>query len=442
MQVLKLFLKTQIALAFLALFLIGNARAEENSPFAYRMRVRVEPGTHKLEVEAWVQHPPSSQFNLNKDFTVREITADGTGVPFRRDASTASLVLVDAQSPRELHVRYDGEISGVIWDVNLIGPELVELALYSGWYPRFKGASDFTFEIEANVPQGFLTVTNGRRTMQRERDGRLITRWASYRPGFDMVLLASPRLHQLARRDRGIQVEMYYFQLPERLVQSKIDGLTAAMGRLSSFYGPPNVKGVLRFAYSPRSGWGYSRIPLFLVSEQYALKKLGEQDGEALDLLGNCHELAHFWWNIVDMSTPNDWINEGLAEYSAFRVSEDRFGKAFVERRIAEYRQHAAQNKTSSAIVETENDSPDRYVNRYEKTTLMFLEAQRRFGQDSLHNFLKAFYTRFTGTHQATTAAFLEDAKKNMGAEAEAFFHEELYRKPSVSSGDRAAAAN
>jgi aminopeptidase N len=167
------------------------------------------------------------------------------------------------------------------------------------------------------------------------------------------------------------------------------------------------------------------------VSERRALRELSDKDyGEARDFLDNCHELSHFWWNVVDTATPNDWINEGLAEFSAFTVAQERYGKPFAEVRMAEYRQHAAQSKTTSAIAETEGNSPDRYVNRYEKTTLMFLEARRRFGEEALFRFLSELFARFAGTHQATTELFLQQVRKSMGAEAETFFREELFRTP------------
>ena len=151
--------------------------------------------------------------------------------------------------------------------------------------------------------------------------------------------------------------------------------------------------------------------------------------GEARVFHGMCHEMSHFWWLLANAASPEDWINEGLAEFSAFRLSEGRYGKAFGEVLTKEYRQHAANCQTPDSIAETESSSPDRYINRYEKTTLMFLEARQRFGQESLDRLLKRINTRFAGTYDATTTLFLEEADKQMGKEARDFFHETLYRK-------------
>jgi hypothetical protein len=439
-----------ITVAILTASVVGIANAQEKSGFHYRVQVRVGPALHKLDAEAWIQQPPSFRFYLHKGLSVHQVTADGKAVAFHLDSSASPLpytggsaaVVLDAHDAQELHVKYGGEISEVVSGVNLITPELVELAFYSAWYPLFQEGKGFTFEVEANLPQGYVTTTNGRQKTRPENDGRSITRWTSYEPGHDIVLLASPHLHQLESGVKGTHVEIYYYRLPAQLLRSKIDGLVAGMDRLTRLYGTPHGEGILRLAYSPRSGWGYARNPLIIVSEERARWVLSQEAGEARDFRDNCHEMAHFWWSISDPETPDDWINEGLAEFTACRLAEERFGKAFAEKLIAEYRQNAGQSKTTSSIAETETTSPDREINRYDRAALMFLEARSRFGEDPLDKVLKALHTRFAGTRQATTLIFLKEVRAQMGNEAEAFFREELYRKPTVGSGDKTAPLN
>ena len=441
---MRLPLRLLITAALLAMCMLGSARGAETGGFHYRLQVRIEPALHRLEAEAWIQHPPASPFYLYKGLSVREVIADGKSVPFHLDSSAAPLpyspmasaVAVDAKDVQQLQVKYSGEISEVVSGINLITPDLVELAFYTAWFPVYEGIKWYTFELEANLPQGFVTTTNGLEKSRRSEPGRSVTHWTSYEPGIDMVLLASPYLKRLAGGGQDTAVEIYYRRLPPEVLQSKIDGLGAGMARLTSLYGPPRVKGILRLAYSPRDGWGYSRIPLIVVSEERARGVFSEANGEANDFRDNSHEMAHFWWIVSDPTTPNDWISEGLAEFTAFRLTEERFGQTFAEARLAEYRQNASQNKTTCAIAETTGDSPDREVNRYDKAALMFLEARRRFGEAALDKVLKTIYERFGGTGQATTTLFLEEVDKQMGKEAAAFFHEELYRHPPPPAGE------
>ena len=204
--------------------------------------------------------------------------------------------------------------------------------------------------------------------------------------------------------------------------------MTASMQLLTKWYGLPSVKGLLRFVYSPRSGWGYSRIPMFVVSEEYGLSLTGHEFGLARDFHGNGHELSHFWWMIANPDLPDDWINEGLAEFSAFRLSKFFYGEEFAKELIQEYQKHAVESGTETSIVETEADSPDRYINRYEKTTLLFIEARHRFG-DRLDQVFKSLYSTFRGTREATTEAFFEAVKEHLGDEGDRFFREGLHRK-------------
>jgi len=131
---------------------------------------------------------------------------------------------------------------------------------------------------------------------------------------------------------------------------------------------------------------------------------------------------------VADTATPEDWLNEGPAEYSAFRLSEARHPD-FAPVLLQEYQQHVQATQTAAAIADTEASSPDRYANRYEKTTLMFLAARRRFGEKALDTVLRAFRTRFAGRRDGTTALFLEEVGAQMGPEAEVFFRDALYRK-------------
>jgi hypothetical protein len=426
-----------VGLGALSVPISAAAQAAERTNMHYRLKVRVEPSSHRLEAEAWIQQPPATTFYLHEGLTVREVEADGKAATFTRSESADRLpyvpegtsVTVDAPGCRELHLKYDGEIRGVIFGCNLLTPELVELAFYTGWYPVFTGLEDFTFALEVDLPTGYLTTTNGSRTGLRESEGRTVTVWESCAPGFDLVLLASPELRQLEGEAGGMRVEVCYSEFPAEFAQNRIAKLSKAVERLTALYGPLRVKGVLRLVYSPRPGQGYMRMPLVVISEERAREDLQDEFGEARRFRDEVHEIAHFWWALADSSTPDDWINEGLAEYSAFRLSEEQYGKAFAAHRLEEYRQHVCGSQTADAIAETEGFSPDREVNRYDKATLMLLEARARFGEDRLDLALKHLFARFDGTHRVTTALFLEAVRTQMGEETEAFFRKSLYRK-------------
>ncbi|HUT62591.1 MAG TPA: hypothetical protein VMZ04_01415 [Anaerolineae bacterium] len=419
--------------AFLVMPACGNKNALTTH---YLLNVRINPSSGGIECKIKIQHPPDSLFYLNQNLKIRRITADGRTVSFHRKSfskplpySVGTAVVVEANAREELLVEYSGFLTEVINNVNMVNSDLVELAYYAAWFPIFQGNNLFNFTLNADLPSDFITTSNGILEHQQQRQGRNITQWASFKPDFDIVLLASPHLQKVGDDQKNTKVEMYFSKTPREYIMTKKESLMKGMVQLTNFYGPPRVKGYLRFVYSPRSGWGYSRIPLFVVSEEYALKQQQEEFGQARDFHGATHEMAHFWWNIADANTPDDWINEGLAEFSAFRLSEKFSGRDFTDQLVNEYREHAAHSVTETSIVETETSSPDRYVNRYEKTTLLLIEARRRFGSNELDGVLKALHTRFAGTRNATTGLFLEEVEKQLGIEAKSFFSEALFSK-------------
>jgi hypothetical protein len=400
------------------------------------MKVRVDPASHRLKVEAWVGHPPSASFYLHRGFGITLVEADGVAADFHRDAGadpiafspSGTRVAVDAAQIQELHVAYTGAIQEPVAKVNMITPDLVELALYCAWLPLFEGLPEATFELEADLPVGYVVVANGTRTDQCEEDGRARTRWVSQTPAVDIVLVASPRFRRAESSASGAHIEVYYQQLPAEMIERRIADLREGREWLEAIYGPPSIPPAICIVYAPRCGWGYVRPGLVVVSEGEAQDALGDPYEAAMEFRYSLHEIAHLWWSIADPSTPDDWINEGLAEYSAFRFCRQRYSAEITDRRVEGYRQAASQS--GSAIAETETGSPDREANQYNRVPLMFVEAESRFGAEPLSQFLRSFYRRFAGTRAATTGAFLAEARRHLGTDSETFFREALYCKP------------
>ncbi|MEW6751216.1 MAG: hypothetical protein AB1505_09595 [Candidatus Latescibacterota bacterium] len=419
----------------LAASLCVAAAAGPASP-CYRIRLRVDPEARRIEAAATVLHPQGTTLYLNEQLEVKRVTGGGADVPFVWDRSADPLPYTQRGRPvhlqverlDELTIEYEGVLAEVENGVNMVTPDLVELAYYACWYPVFPGSPDFTFELQSDLPPRFTATTNGRRTRVDEGAGRGLATWESFAPVSDIAVVASPRFHSVASQQESLHVEVLYAALDSAAVAAKVQRLGQAMAEMRAFFGPPLVPGLLRFVYSPRPGWGYSRIPLFVVSEGYARSLAEEPFGEAREFHGAAHEMAHFWWMLADPSTPDDWINEGLAEYSAFRLSLVHFGTVFGDSLLAEYRAHAAAAPADLAIARTPSASEARYVNRYEKTAVMLTEAARRFGQEHVDQMLAALYTRFAPSRRATTEVFLEEVGSHLGDKARRYFEECLYR--------------
>ncbi len=403
----------------------------------YQLTAKLEPAAHKIEAEACIEGVPGPQFYLYKGMEIRKITSGDRAIAFHWEPSAAAyryapdsaVVALDAPTPKAFCVQYVGTYPTAINNVNRLAPELAELAVYAAWYPFFQDRASFSFDLTVDLPSDFTAVTNGKLEQRDASPGRQVTRWKDVQPGSDLVLIAAPQLQRMDGTYGDARVELYFRDLPLDTVTALRDKLVDGMARLTRVYGQPATAGILRFVYSPRPGWGYSRLPLLVVSEGYAQDQLRGDFGLARAAHGSCHELAHFWWHIAGAESPDDWINEGLAEFSAYRLSRELFGDAFAARLLTEYREHAAKSSEEVAIAETASSSADRYVNRYEKTTLLLVEASRRFGQERLDEVLRSLYERHSGKGGATTALFLAEVESRLGAPGRAFFEDALFAK-------------
>lgn len=419
-------------------FYVSFTKENSQKPF-YNLTVRISPASGSMECRVEIQNPSDSCFILNKDMEIHNIFADGISASFnKKDTNVLPNSVefkIESNVPKDLVIEYSGKIKDksfppVIRNVNMIKPGLVELALYVSWYPRLMhNNSSFNFRMNVDVPSNFITVTNGDLKEEKIENGHRLTEWNSCKSGIDILILAAPNLKESEITKDETKIEIYYDKLPDTYVDSMKSNLLKSVNWLTNLLGPSKSDRLIRVGYSPRPAWGYVRVPFIIVSENNALYGRNQKFGTARDFRYITHEISHYWWSFANTNSPDDWINEGLAEYSAFLVSGDIVGLDFTDQLLKEYNEQAENSTTETAIAETESNSPDREVNRYAKPVLIFNEAEKRFGKGTMRLFYKNLYNRFLNSKDATTEIFLNEVKKDIGNKAYDFFSEALYRK-------------
>ncbi len=394
----------------------------------YRLAVRVEPDAHTITVQGRLEGRACDEGHrlyLNRSFRIESFRVAGKAAAVRFDTAAPPAQWTEVTRPLVFDCRpgpvefsYVGTIADTVEGVNLVAPGLVELAMSSGWYPFDPGVSAFTYDLELNLPAGWLVASGGRSKGARSSGGRQVFRFAATTPGMDLAFVASPELVVRRAGDERVPVEVYSARADTALAAGASRQLQRAVALYDAWYGQPRAgKDPLpsRLVFSPRGGWGYSRLPLILIPAGVARMWSRQPLGEALILQGTAHELAHFWWQIADTKTPNDWINEGLAEYSAFVATRELFGPEVRDSLALQYRRAIARAKTTAAIAATTNESPDRYVNHYQKPALLFASVEATVGPDRLHRFLTNYYGAHAGARDATTETFLAAARAELG---------------------------
>lgn len=412
-------------------------QASAAASMQYRVDAVVDPGQQTVRASVDIVNPASNRFCLNKNFSILKAIVDGKTVSVHTDSR--GLRVAGSSRPRQMRLIYEGALERPAdkWAASgsTLNDGLAELAMYSCWYPRIDGAKDFDFTLTADLPGGFKAVSNAKPVAQTPHAGRQTYVWKTERPAFDMVLIAARDFRTAHAGD----VEYLYRDLPDAVVARHAANAEQGWRMLRELYGDLSVAVAPRIVYTPRDGQGaYSRIPLIVIPETFVadlvagrFTPMKDISGDAAMYWGAVHEMSHYWWIVANMNSRDEWIDEGIAEFTAIRAMKAKY-PADGEKMLADYRNAQSTNKTAAAIADTDPNSPDRYLNWYQKTTLVFFAAQDKFGEPALNKLLKAFRERFAGTRDATTAAFLDEAEKQIGPEARTFFKTELYRPAAV----------
>lgn len=440
------------ALLLLAGLFSVSAPGGETVGMHMDMRVRVDAAAQKIYATVEIDNPAAKEFRLHKGFRMRQALADGKAVAFSVDPD--GKVHIGGGNLKKLLLRYDGVMETPASDPDasgsVVSTGLTELDMDSSWYPFFseKKLENFSFRLQADLPQSFLAVANARQIARHVKNGRQNIVWQTDAPTFDMALVASPqfRVKKSVTPDGGIAI--YYVAVPDTKVDMILKDATDVRRELVRLYGKLPLKETAEIVYSPRAGQGsYSRTPLVVTPQSDVLKFLDgkfpladHMDGEAALYYGNAHEISHFWWIVSDITACDGWINEGVAEFTAIRAVEKRFpGEG--AKILAYARQDILKNKTQSAIAETLIFSRDHYRNWYERPALMLFEAQDKFGEEAINRMLRSVYVQFAGTHNATTEAFIAAAEKQIGPEARDYFRAALYTRPALPAAATPSAA-
>ncbi len=251
-------------------------------------------------------------------------------------------------------------------------------------------------------------------------------KYQSFEGAKDIIILASKDFSTLKTHENNIDIELTGRKKELRELKTRLKLLVRAQHEITKLYGHADSNNILRIVITPRAGWSYSRIPVIIISRAYEKSSKGDPLAFEFNIQGMIHEIAHFWWNIANTNTTEDWINEGLAEFTAFFIAKNLFGNKYYENNMTEYRKQIKEIKTNSAIIATELGSPDQYRNRYVKPALMFETLRKRYGDAKLFNFLKILYLEFKWTKNANTKQFIALLEKNINKDAAIYFDEKL----------------
>ena len=393
-----------------------------------------------LTVEGLTAEVKTIRVYLHEEFTIHSISANGHPlkyvIPEAQDKPmySPSAKAIDIEMPadknpdgaQKIEVDYSGPISKTIFGINLISEDLTEIALYCSWFPMLKENQSFTYSLMVTLPEGQRAVCDSEISSEAVKEGQVTWRCERRTPGHDIPVIASPNIKVKVRETEAMKAEVYFRQIDESLIDDVLDQAIQAAEIMTEKFGDPTTKGRLTVVYSPRSGWGYSRIPLIVGPEENYLRRLKSDKGKIENFHGLAHEIGHFWWSIANTATTDDWINESLAEFSSLYATERVFGRDEVSKMLQSYTTQILGLTNAKPIMETKRDERSAYVLFYEKGSYLFEILRSMIGEEKLFSTLKNFYQKHRGNRTAVTPDLVSSLVDAGGEEIRPFLNEYL----------------
>ncbi len=406
----------------LGLLVCAPALAADN--IHHHLQVRLLPNAGILEAEDTLTLAPDTTrlpFTLHAGLSPEVTGGKARLAPLGRNGKLERFVLLPDAEERSVTLSYRGRIHHAMEEIaespgrshqrsrGIIGPEGVFLDSASGWYPLVAESLQ-SFELEVELPAGWLAVSQGAGPEIQERNQTVTVRWREQRPQDDIYLIAAPfRLYQSTSPE--VQAQVYLRQPDPALAQRYLEATERYLQLYSRLLGDyPYAKFALVENFWA-TGYG---MPSFTL--------LGSQVIRLPFIIHTSypHEILHNWWGngvYVDYATGN-W-SEGLTTYLADHLLREQRGKGPAYRRdalqrYADYvregkdfplREFRGRHSSASQSVGYGKGFMLFHMLRRELGDRPFIEGLRRFYRE--HRFRVAGYADLQRTFEQTTGRTL-----------------------------------
>jgi hypothetical protein len=387
----------------------ASDRAAQVETLQHQLQVVLEPEANRVAVEDRIQFPIEAprvlDFLLHGGLQPEVREGDASLRLLRRHAGGRNGGLPDeiwrlALEPgvNEVTLTYSGEIHhpvrqrgqgysrGMSVSPGLIDAEGVFLGGSSLWVPHFAAMPSLSFSLTVQLPEGWRSVSQGRRTERAEVDGRAQETWVETHPQEEVYLIAAPFTEY--RQPGPVAEAMVFLREPDPTLAEHYLMLT---GRYLAMY--EDLIGDYPYAKFAlvENVWetGYG-MPSFTLLGPRVIRL------PFIPYTSYPHEILHNWWGngvYVDFAAGN-W-SEGLTSYLADHLLKEQRGAG------ADYRREALQ-KYADYVGDHEDfplsdfrgrhDSVTEAVG-YGKTMMVFHMLRQRLGDTAFVEALRRFYS-------------------------------------------------
>lgn len=336
----------------------------------------------------------------------------------------------------EVHVSWTSRVprtfarTGAIGDYFFIAQWFPKIAVFQdgGWNShQFHSATEFfadfgTYDVQLNVPQGWVVGATGREIARTDANGRTTHRYYQ-EDVHDFAWTTSP--DYIERRGRfehpGLPpVEIRLLLQPEHEDQAErhFAATRAALRAYGEWYGPYPYGHITVVDPAWQSGTGGMEYPTLFTAGTRLMAPRGAGQPESVTV----HEAGHQWWYGIVASNEFEhaWLDEGLNTYTQARVMEQEFYPNFYTKRyfgdffpwvfddlpltrdvdgnrMPGYRPVAKHDAQSTPTFRYWPGSASAIT--YNKTALWLHTLEKMLGWETVQRILSTYYQRYAFKH-------------------------------------------
>ncbi len=222
----------------------------------------------------------------------------------------------------------------------------------------------------------------------------------------------------------GVRLEIYYLPSHTRDLDKMIGASKAGLDYYTKNYGPYQFDQFRVIEFPRYRGFAQSFPNTVPYSESIGfIGRLERPDDIDYTWFVTAHELAHQWWGhqlIGGFEKGSNMMSESLAEYSALRVMEHKYGdehmRRFLKHELDGYlRGRSGEVRHEPPLVLVQNEP---YV-WYQKGSMAFYALSDAIGEDKLNTALKSFLDKWkmNGPPYPDTRGLVEELRKQTPAD-------------------------
>jgi len=293
--------------------------------------------------------------------------------------------------------------------INGASADWLELGLDSFWFPVF---ADFAHDVVGTV-----------RLVMPPDSSRRIRASGLLSTGGDTVVLRNtaplPDFAIVAARDMQTTtagpVAVHHVSASAADVQRYLTSTRECAEWLNKTYGAHRPLTKADIVLAPRTGPGYARAGYIVISANELTRRDtlpgAERRADVARSLFLCHELSHTWATGAVSSGPDNWLNEGIAEFVALRALRHLHGDSTYRAHVRRYaelsaRQLAAVPAAQAAVWRAESVARPNAVVAYRKAPVLLDSLARRIGESRMDYILARWFAGASGQAR-TTPEFL-----------------------------------